>query len=354
MKTKTRRKIALVGGARPNFMKIAPIYHVLKEKNMPFFLLNTGQHFDEKMSKQFFREFKIAPHYNITPSTTTPISQLTSMMLEIEKIFTKEKPAIVVVVGDVNSTFVAAYVAHKMKIPVAHVEAGLRSRNREMPEEINRILVDQISDLLFVTEKEGIKNLKKENIAGEVHFVGNIMMDTLALFADSIKPTDNDFYFCTLHRAENVDHQEIFAEILDALEVISKDAPIFLPLHPRTAKKAEEFGLMTRLKNIFRLLEPLAYSEAVYYQKNAKLVLTDSGGIQEETTFLGTPCITLRKETERPITVHLGTNTIGGVKKSTILKAYRTKDLKKKKVKIQLWDGRTANRIATVLHKYVK
>jgi UDP-N-acetylglucosamine 2-epimerase (non-hydrolysing) len=179
------------------------------------------------------------------------------------------------------------------------------------------------------------------------------MMDTLALFAPDIKQTDETFYFCTLHRAENVDHKEIFTDILDALEIIAHDAKIYLPLHPRTKKMATEFGLMGRLSKIFNLLEPLSYSQTLFYQKNAKLVLTDSGGIQEETSFLGTPCITLRTETERPITVTEGTNIIGGVKKDTILKVYKSQDFKKKIVSIPLWDGKTSERIITILKQVI-
>jgi UDP-N-acetylglucosamine 2-epimerase (non-hydrolysing) len=274
---------------------------------------------------------------------------MADIMIGLEKIFLSEKPDLVVVVGDVNSTLSAALVANKMGIKLAHVEAGLRSGNKLMPEETNRILTDKLSDLLFVTEEDGVANLKREGITKGVYSVGNIMIDTLTLLLPKVKKSTEHFYFCTLHRAENVDNKKVFAEILDALEEISHDAVIYLPLHPRTAKMAEKFGLEGRLKKIFKILPPLSYQETLYYQKNAKLVLTDSGGIQEETSFLGTPCLTLRTETERPITVKKGTNKIAGVTRASILKAYVEHPRKHKKTKIPLWDGKTAKRIVKIL-----
>ncbi len=342
-------KIALICGARPNFMKVAPLCHELEKRGMDYTLINTGQHFDKNMSQDFFDEFNINPHYHLSPSRETVVKQLTDIMLGLEEIFIKEKSDLVMVVGDVNSTLAGALVANKMGIKLAHIEAGLRSFNRLMSEEHNRVLTDRLSDLLFVTMEEGVENLAKESITENVYLVGNLMIDTLAKFAEQTPVVQEEFYFSTLHRAENIDNKEVFNEILDALEIISKDAPIYLPLHPRTQKMAEKFGLMDKLNKIFKILPPLNYKDAVYYQKNAKLVLTDSGGVQEETSYLGTPCITLRTETERPITVTQGTNIIGGITKESILEAYKKIDMNKKQISIPLWDGKTAERLLELL-----
>ncbi len=344
-----RKKIVLVGGARPNFMKIAPLYHELKKRLVNVFLINTGQHFDKAMALQFFREFKIRPHISLNPSRESVSKQMLDIMSGLEQIFTAERPDMVVVFGDVNSTLSAGLVAHKMGIFLVHVEAGLRSFNKQMPEEANRRMVDHISDILFVTEESGLKNLSRERVLGKVHFVGNIMMDTLSLFLPKIKPKKDKFYFLTMHRGENVDNKDVFHQILTALEVISKDALIYLPLHPRTEKKAHEFGFLERIKALCRVLPPLSYQDTLSYQKHAKLVLTDSGGVQEETSFLGTPCITLRTETERPITVTHGTNMIGGVTTKSILRAYSRHSLVKKKMKVKFWDGKASKRIADIL-----
>jgi UDP-N-acetylglucosamine 2-epimerase (non-hydrolysing) len=342
------KKIAIIGGARPNFMKIAPLCHELKKQNKDFFVINTGQHFTPEMADDFFAEFKIKADYSFTPERDTAVTQLVSIMKGLEDVFMEEKPDLVIVVGDVNSTLAGALVANKMQIKLAHVEAGLRSNNKEMPEEHNRVLTDRISDFLFVTSEDGVVNLKKEGITDNVHFVGNIMMDTLEMFLPSIEETQEEFYFCTLHRAENVDNKKVFEDILDALEDISKNQKIYLPLHPRTKKMAEMYGLLDRIEGIFEILPLLNYKESIYYQKNAKLVLTDSGGIQEETSYLGVPCITLRRETERPVTVEYGTNVIGGVTKAGIIDAYKKISYKKINTSIPLWDGKTAKRIISL------
>src|SRR3989344_3776245 len=346
-----KKRIALIGGARPNFMKITPLCRELKRENIPYFVVNTGQHFDNNMAGDFFKEFKIFPDYELSPSHNSAIKQISDIMCGLERIFIKEQPSMIVVVGDVNSTLAVALVANKMNIKLAHVEAGLRSHNKKMPEEFNRVIVDHISDNLFVTSEGGMLNLKKEGITENVFFVGNIMIDTLKMFLKNIDLSEESFYFCTLHRAENIDDKKNFQNILNALEVISKDEKIYLPLHPRTKKMAEKFGLSRRLNQIFSVLPPLSYKESLFYQKNAKLVLTDSGGIQEETSYLGVPCITIRTETERPITVKKGTNTIGGITKGSILKSYRNKKLVRKKTRISKWDGKAAERIVNIISK---
>ncbi|MCK5096129.1 MAG: UDP-N-acetylglucosamine 2-epimerase (non-hydrolyzing) [Candidatus Pacebacteria bacterium] len=342
-------KIALIGGARPNFMKIAPLCWELSRQKIKYFLVNTGQHFSSNMSEDFFSEFKIQPDYSLKPSKKSVVKQFSDIMIDLEKIFEDEKPTVVIVVGDVNSTLAGALVANKMNIALVHVEAGLRSYNRLMPEESNRILVDHLSDKLFVTSEGAVDNLKKEGLSENIYVVGNVMMDTLESFLCDAGESQEHFYFCTLHRAENIDNKKIFIEILNALEKIKEDAPIYFSLHPRTKKMAERFGLMGRMKIIFNLLDPLSYRQSVYYQKNAQLVFTDSGGIQEETSYVGTPCITLRTETERPVTVKLGTNTIGGITEKSILEVYRNKQLKKKQTSIPYWDGRTAERIIEII-----
>lgn len=351
---KTKDKILIIAGARPNFMKVAPLCHELKKSKINYKLVNTGQHYTESMSEDLLKEFGIKPDYTISPPHTSTVAQFSVIVAELGRIFAIESPSFVVVVGDVNSTLAGAIVANKMSIPLAHVEAGLRSFNREMPEEINRIIVDQISDVLFVTEENGMENLKKEKIHGDVHFVGNIMIDTLKMFLPEVQKSKEEFYFCTLHRAENVDDKEKFVGILDALEVISHDNKIYMPLHPRTEKMARKFKLIARLKNIFSLLPPLSYKESLFYQKNAKLILTDSGGVQEEASFLGVPCITLRNETERPITVTLGTNFVAGVRKEDILKAYAKRRHGQQKIAIPLWDGKVAKRIVRIITSFNK
>ncbi len=350
------KKIAIIAGARPNFMKVAPLCYELKRLKIPFILINTGQHFDKKMSFDFFKEFKIYPDYFFRPSRADKLKQMKSVKKGVASVFKKEKPYLAVVVGDVNSTLWAAQVAKKMSVKLAHIEAGLRSFNNKMPEERNRIATDKISDFLFATQREALRNLRKEKVKGKIYFVGNIMIDTLKSILQKVKrPVNNrNYYFCTLHRAENVDSKKIFSEIIFALNKISNDADIFLPLHPRTEKQAKKFGLFSELSRICRILPPLSYSESIAYQKYAKLILTDSGGIQEESSYLGVPCITLRRETERPITVKKGTNTIGGNSSESILKCYKKKSLKKIKTSIPFWDGKTSERIVLILREIIK
>lgn len=332
-------------------MKVAPLCREFKKQRMRYFLVNTGQHFSSAMSGGFLKEFKLNPDYALKPSHVSSQQQERDIKKGLGNIFKKEEPNMVVVVGDVNSTLWAAEVARKLRIPLSHIEAGLRSFNSKMPEERNRIRVDKLSDVLFVTQEEGVKNLKAEGVTQGVHFVGNIMIDTLKIFAAQAKRVFGKYYFCTLHRAENVDSKKVFSEIVAALEEISKDAHIYLPLHPRTKKMAEKFGLLKQLRKACRLLPPLSYVESVAYQKHARLVLTDSGGVQEETSFLGVPCLTLRTETERPVTISKGTNTIAGVTKESILTAYKKANFKKKKTQIKYWDGKTSPRIASILKK---
>lgn len=345
------KKIAIIGGARPNFMKIMPLAKELDLQKIPFFIINTGQHFSPEMSGKLLSEFGIKPKYNLRPSHKSVVRQFADILTGLEAIFLEEKPDLIIVVGDVNSTLIGALVANKLHIKLVHIEAGLRSHNYQMPEEYNRKITDNLADILFATTKNDVENLKKEKAAGKIYHVGNIMLDTLKYHLDKLpfRKTEEKYYFCTFHRAENVDDPAVFRGILDALREIAKDAPIYLPLHPRTEKMAKKFGYYKNLKSIFKILSPLGYQETVLFQKNAKLILTDSGGIQEEASFLGVPCLTLRTETERPITIQSGTNTLAGVSKASILKTYKNKKLNYKKAKIPLWDGQTAKRIVKIL-----
>ncbi len=357
-------KIANIVGARPNFMKIAPIHRRMQASSkIEPLLIHTGQHYDEKMSKTFFTELGMPePDLYLGVGSGTHAEQTAAVMIALEKTFMEQKPDWVLVVGDVNSTIAASLAASKLHIPIAHVEAGLRSFDRQMPEEINRILTDSISDLLFITEQSGIDNLAKEGIPSDkIHMVGNVMIDSLiehlkasealtVLEENNLEP--NGYALVTLHRPSNVDNPEILQQILDTFETVQKDLPIFFPIHPRTRKNLEKFGLLDKVEQMqnIQLVDPIGYLAFLRLMSKARLVLTDSGGIQEETTYLGIPCITLRENTERPITVELGTNKLIGVQPDAILKAYQeTMNGDQKQHSIPpLWDGEASKRIVEV------
>ncbi len=361
-------KIILVAGARPNFMKIAPLIHQLaslpaeqRYSNIEWKLVHTGQHYDYDMSKVFFEDFDIPePDYFLNVGSGSHAEQTARIMVEFEKVCQAETPDTVVVVGDVNSTLACSIVAKKLNIKVAHVEAGLRSGDMTMPEEINRIVTDSISDYLFVSEKSGIANLKKENKgADQIHFVGNVMIDTLHYCLSKLPDRQTDkqsvsypYAVCTLHRPSNVDVPETLAGILNALAEISKDMPVIFPIHPRTQKNVEAYGLMHIIeRSNIRIMPPQSYLDFLALWKGAALVLTDSGGLQEETTALGIPCFTIRENTERPITIEDGTNTLVGITRNGILDAYALfSSGSSKKGKIpELWDGHAASRIISIL-----
>lgn len=342
--------IVLVVGARPNFMKATPLVRAFRSRKVPYHLIHTGQHYDTNMATRFFQEFRVRPDTRFTLTSSTSAAQLAEIVSKLETVFLRLRPRMVVVFGDVTSTLAGALTAERMHIPVAHVEAGLRSYNNLMPEEANRRLTDHCASLLFAPSREDRERLHGEGIRKGVHVVGNIMIDLLAQEAKQVEAKKESYYFATLHRAENVDRKEVLAELIHTLETIGKDAPIYLPLHPRTAKMAKKHGLLKRLSSAAHLLPPLSYHDSVAYQKSARLVLTDSGGIQEESSFLGVPCLTLRTETERPITVSKGTNVVGGIKYASIMRAYRSlHPLKRRTTNIPLWDGKTAERIADIL-----
>ncbi|WP_429885842.1 non-hydrolyzing UDP-N-acetylglucosamine 2-epimerase [Geoalkalibacter halelectricus] len=357
-------KVLCVVGARPNFMKVAPIIDELKRRDIDYVLVHTGQHYDEKMSKLFFVDLGMPkPHVDLEVGSGSHARQTGEVLMRIEPILESEKPDVVIVVGDVNSTLAATLAAAKLCIPVAHVEAGLRSFDRTMPEEINRLMTDSVADFLFTTEELASEHLRREGIPDEkIFFVGNTMIDSLVKHVrradespilEQLGVTPKNYGVVTLHRPSNVDQPESLRDILEALSTIARDLPLVFPIHPRTRKRIAEFGLEALLAQGFILSEPLGYLDFLKLNKDARLVLTDSGGIQEETTVLGVPCITLRHNTERPITVTAGTNQLVGSDKHQILSA-AAKVLSGQTEKKQippLWDGQAAKRIVDVLEQ---
>src|SRR6266481_2154499 len=407
-------KILTVVGARPNFMKAAPIIAAINEHNrrlladtadrpepqveaIRHILVHTGQHYDEFMSGSFFRDLQLpVPDVHLGVGSGSHAVQTAEIMKKFEEVLLGEKPDVVVVVGDVNSTLACALVTSKICFDadgsrplISHVEAGLRSFDRSMPEEINRILTDHVSDLLFVTEESGIQNLQKEGISPEtIHFVGNTMIDSLLTFKEKAETSsilDNlklrlnarnngdgksicRYALLTLHRPSNVDNRTAFLNILDGLEELAADWPIVFPIHPRTQRRVQEFGLQSQLglngcevkpdtaksgrglRNII-LTEPLGYLDFLCLMKHAALVVTDSGGIQEETTCLGIPCVTVRESTERPITIKSGTNVLAGTQKEKIKGAVRRQMAIKycDQRAPEKWDGQAARRIIAAL-----
>jgi UDP-N-acetylglucosamine 2-epimerase (non-hydrolysing) len=353
-------KVFLVAGARPNFMKIAPVYRASKKHpGVDCRIVHTGQHYDQEMSQAFFDDLELPlPDFHLEAGSGTHAVQTAKIMTAFEKICLEEKPDWVVVVGDVNSTLACSIVAKKMLIRVAHVEAGLRSFDMTMPEEINRMLTDSITDCFFVTEESGEKNLLREGKpAGSIHVVGNVMIDNLFHQIEKLSSEDGvrfgthrlkeqsrPYVFLTLHRPSNVDDRGTFEGIAGALNEIAGERPILFPVHPRTKKTMAQFGI--RLSDRIHTLPPLGFRESLFLWKDAEVVLTDSGGLQEETTALGIPCVTLRENTERPITITMGSNVLAGTRPEAILKAYRTARQKGRSGTVPpYWDGRAAERI---------
>ena len=345
-------------GARPNFMKAAPVCQALAELGVPPLLVHTGQHYDHAMSRVFFEQLGLPkPDRNLGVGSGTHAQQTATLMVRLEELFEETKPDRVVVYGDINSTVAAALVAAKMEIPTAHVEAGLRSFDRTMPEEVNRIVTDALSDVHFVTSHEAVGHLAREGVASEgIHFVGNPMIDTLLRFRPMLDPDaargygiEGSYGVATLHRPANVDNLDIASEIVRGLEAAARLVPIVMPLHPRGRKTLEAAGL-TRLGGV-RVIEPLGYIDFVALVAGAAVVLTDSGGIQEETTVLGVPCLTLRENTERPITITMGTNRLVARDAGSIEVATRTALTTTDTGTVPpLWDGAAGKRIAAILH----
>jgi UDP-N-acetylglucosamine 2-epimerase (non-hydrolysing) len=360
-------RIVNVVGARPNFIKIAPISRELKRRRdrISSLLVHTGQHYDEAMSEAFFRELDIPPpDINLEVGSSSHAEQTARIMIAFERVLLEHPADWVVVVGDVNSTMAATLVAAKLGTRVAHVEAGLRSRDRSMPEEINRIVTDALADLLLTPSRDAGANLRAEGIAEEkIRFVGNIMIDTLRHSLERAKSSGvldrlglrkGEFCAVTLHRPSNVDDRQVLSGILDALVSIGTRCPVVFPVHPRTRARLEEFGLAASIDpDRLLLLEPMGYLDFLQLYSNSRLVLTDSGGIQEETTALGIPCLTLRQNTERPITVSEGTNRVVGNNPAIIEReAAAALDGAGRAAKVpELWDGRTAMRIIDAIEE---
>ena len=356
--------IAVVAGARPNFMKVAPIIHAAaKVPRIQLRLVHTGQHYDDHMSAQFFRDLQIPhPDLHLEVGSASHAVQTARVMTAFDKALDEHASDLVLVVGDVNSTLGCALVAVKRGIRVAHVEAGLRSRDRRMPEEINRILTDQISDFLFTTERDAADNLHAEGIAPDkIFFVGNVMIDTLvrnraiarerSTVINRLGLAPRAYAACTLHRPSNVDTPADAQRTLEAVSELAKRLKVVLPLHPRSSGKLQEFGLLDTFRERALVIEPLGYLDFLALLDNARLVLTDSGGIQEETTVLGVPCLTFRENTERPITVTHGTNRVVGLdprrvgaEVDEILAARQAAPRVP-----ELWDGHAAERIVETL-----
>ena len=366
-----KRRIHLIVGARPNFMKMAPLYKALNEQCDRYTpaLIHTGQHYDEKMSKLFFEDLGMPEPDAYLHVGSGTHGQQTARIIERyeEYILSGNRADLVIVAGDVNSTIACALVAKKLHIPVAHLEAGLRSFDERMPEEINRVLTDRISDLLLTPSDDGDANLLKEGVPAEkIHLVGNIMIDSLVehrIKADGselmseLGISENEPYvLVTLHRPSNVDEVSGLEMLLSAFNEIGKQIRIVFPMHPRTSKNIERLGLSSKLAEIPNLIitEPIGYLDFMKLQMNAKFILTDSGGIQEESTFFGGPCLTLRENTERPITITEGTNQLVPLDSKSIVK-YSMKILQgevKKGTIPKYWDGNTAERVVKVLDEW--
>jgi len=359
--------IMLVAGARPNFMKIAPLMAAIgSREGLTPFLVHTGQHYDARMSDLFFRQLSIPqPDVNLGVSGGSHAAQTAAVMTAFEPVLLEHKPRAVLVVGDVNSTLACSLVAAKLGVTLVHVEAGLRSFDRSMPEEINRLLTDSISDLLFCTEQRAAHNLLHEGVPPhKIHLVGNVMIDTLHANLDAaqtcpvleqLRLTSKRYALLTLHRPANVDDPAVLTRLLDALHVIQTTLPVVFPIHPRTRatlSRGDAARLIQAMPNL-KLIEPAGYLEFLKLTAHARVVLTDSGGVQEETTILRVPCLTLRDSTERPVTVELGSNRVVGTEPARILSAFRQVMSHPPELgqTPPLWDGQAAGRIAEVLHR---
>jgi UDP-N-acetylglucosamine 2-epimerase (non-hydrolysing) len=360
-----KKLLHLIAGARPNFMKIAPIVRALRDDGrMAFKIVHTGQHYDREMNQVFFEELGIPdPDIHLGVGGGSHAQQVARIMVAYEEACAAHRPDAVVVVGDVNSTMACAIVAKKLHIPVAHVEAGLRSGDMRMPEEVNRIVTDSICDWFFVTEPAGAENLLREGKpASAIHHVGHVMVDNLLHQVEQLRHADTTAFetaaykarhqrygVVTLHRPSNVDHAPTLAGIAQALREVSQELPLAFPVHPRTRRHLEQYGI--DLGPDITLLRPQPYMPFLHLWKDAAVVLTDSGGLQEETTALGIPCVTVRENTERPITIEQGTNVLAGTRAPDIVAACLTalREGATEGRRPQLWDGRSALRVVEAL-----
>jgi UDP-N-acetylglucosamine 2-epimerase (non-hydrolysing) len=362
-------KVIIIAGARPNFMKVAPIIRCIRARagkpgkngaSVSYKLVHTGQHYDEKMSDIFFRELGIpAPDINLEVGSGSHAVQTANVMTKFEPVCVEEKPDWVVVVGDVNSTLACTLVCSKLGIKVAHVEAGLRSYDRNMPEEVNRIVTDALADLLLTPSADGDENLKKEGVPeSKIKLVGNVMIDSLVTnlvqsraskLPEKLGIKPKAFVYVTLHRPSNVDHQASLTTIMGALKRISKDWPVVFPMHPRTRKMCGQFGISLDDAPGLRIVEPVGYHDSLFLTEFARFVLTDSGGLQEESTYFKTPCLTLRPNTERPVTITHGSNKLTTVQALDADIDAVLKQAPQSSLIPPLWDGLTAERIVDAL-----
>jgi len=356
-------RITSVVGARPNFIKVAPIASALADiPEVRHYLVHTGQHYDQSMSDVFFQDLSIpVPDIDLGVGSASHAVQTGRIMEEFEKVCLSERPDVILVVGDVNSTMACTLVASKLLIQVAHVEAGLRSLDRTMPEEINRIVTDTLAEYLFTTNRDADKNLKREGIPEKkIHFVGNVMIDTLLKYREKAASLDvpssmgldsGGYAVMTLHRPSNVDDPIVLQGILESVQSISQSMPVIFPVHPRTSERIREFGLDPLVDSPVHKCDPLGYLEFLSLMSEARFVMTDSGGLQEETTVLAIPCLTIRKNTERPVTITEGSNLLVGTDPDRILGAARkVLDGNWKRSKVpEYWDGKAAERIVNIL-----
>lgn len=359
------KRILIVVGTRPNFIKVTQFRKVAKDfPELNIKIAHTGQHFDKNMAEVFFEQFKLRPDYFLEIDPKSPLSQMAEIMINLEHLIDNTfQPDLIITPGDVNSTLAVAMVANKKGIKLAHLESGLRSGDRNMPEEINRILTDEISDYYFVTEKSGEENLEKEDKQGQIFMVGNTMIDTLVAFEKEIAQSNiirdlgvsTDFALMTIHRPSNVDNRLGLENLIELLQRLAESMQIVFPIHPRTRKNIEKFDLSKEFEQVPNVIltEALGYFEFQHLVKNCLVVITDSGGIQEETTFRQVPCLTLRDSTERPITTEVGSNTLTTFDVDAIMKMIqKIKEGSYKKGKIPpMWDGEATRRILEVVNK---
>jgi UDP-N-acetylglucosamine 2-epimerase (non-hydrolysing) len=363
--TRPIKTVLHVVGARPNYMKIAPVMQALQAvEGVRQILVNTGQHYDEAMAGGFLKELDLPrPDRDLGVGSASHAVQTANVMVAFEQICLADRPDLVVVVGDVNSTMAASLVAAKLTIPIAHVEAGLRSFDRTMPEEINRIITDRLADVLLTPSRDGNDNLLAEGTPPDkIHLVGNVMIDTLrqhlakatlARIRDRVRVDDKQYAVLTLHRPSNVDRRDTFSEIIGAVREVARHMPVVFPVHPRTRSRLQEFGLSADLDGMI-LTEPLGYTDFLALTSHARLILTDSGGLQEESTALGIPCLTLRENTERPVTVTHGTNRVVGTRAADILSGFDEALRPAGEPRMpELWDGQAAGRIASVIGRFL-
>ncbi len=358
------KKIIHIVGARPNFVKAAPLIKELNKHSVINLVVHTGQHYDKNMSQQFFDDLDLPkPDFNLGVGSGTHATQTSNVMIKCEQLFEEQKPDLVIVYGDINSCVAAALVAKKQQIKVAHVESGLRSFDNTMPEEINRIITDSISDILFVTSRNGLHNLNNQGIdSKKCHFVGNTMIDSLVEFEKKFDQSTvlgkyclakKEYALITFHRPSNVDSKDTLIQMFKSLKAVARQVQCVFPIHPRTRASLIKYNLYDAYNSLegMKIIEPQGYIDFMCLQKNAKVLLTDSGGIQEESSFFQVPCLTIRDNTERPVTITHGTNILVGTRYDKIPSYLEKIDMLNQSDGIELWDGKSSTRIAKVISR---